>query len=149
MLLAKLANAAGAQIFTHSPVIKIESGLVTTEHGSIKSKHIVVAVDGNLGKVLPEISDQVQPTRLQMISTAPESKLKMQYAVYGRQGWDYWQQLPDGRIAIGGGRDLALEQEATDVVEPTQIMRDYLERKLEDLGVTAPVEHHGHSMAFP
>lgn len=142
VLLAKLAQAAGAQIFTHSQAIKIESGLVTTEHGSIKAKHIVVAVDGNLGKVLPEIADQVQPTRLQMISTAPETKIKMQYAVYVRQGWDYWQQLPDGRIAIGGGRDLALEQEATDVIEPTQIMRDYLERKLEDLGVAAPVEHH-------
>ena len=142
VLLAKLAQAAGAQVFTHSPAIKIESGLVTTEHGSIKAKHIVVAVDGNLGKALPAIADQVQPTRLQMISTAPETKIKMQYAVYVRQGWDYWQQLPDGRIAIGGGRDLALEQEATDVVEPTQIMRDYLERKLEDLGVTAPVEHH-------
>ena len=142
VLLASLAQAAGAQIFTHSPALKIESGLVTTEHGSIKAKHIVVAVDGNLGKALPEISDQVQPTRLQMISTAPETKIKMQYAVYVRQGWDYWQQLPDGRIAIGGGRDLALEQEATDVVEPTQIMRDYLERKLEDLGVTAPIEHH-------
>ena len=142
VLLTKLAQAAGAQIFTHSPAIKIESGLVTTEHGSIKAKHIVVAVDGNLGKALPEIADQVQPTRLQMISTAPETKIKMQYAVYVRQGWDYWQQLPDGRVAIGGGRDLALEQEATDVVEPTQIMRDYLERKLEDLGVTAPIEHH-------
>ncbi|KGA16129.1 hypothetical protein GM51_13280 [freshwater metagenome] len=142
VLLANLAQAAGAQIFTHSPAIKIESGKVTTEQGSIKAKHIVVAVDGNLGKALPEIADQVQPTRLQMISTAPETKIKMQYAVYVRQGWDYWQQLPDGRIAIGGGRDLALEQEATDIVEPTQIMRDYLERKLEDLGVTAPVEHH-------
>jgi glycine/D-amino acid oxidase-like deaminating enzyme len=74
VLLAKLAQAAGAQIFTHSPAIKIESGLVTTEHGSIKAKHIVVAVDGNLGKALPEIADQVQPTRLQMISTAPETK---------------------------------------------------------------------------
>jgi gamma-glutamylputrescine oxidase len=142
VLLANLATKAGAQIFTHSPAIKIESGLVTTEKGSVKAKHIIVAVDGNLGKALPEIADRVQPTRLQMISTAPETKLKMKYAVYVRQGWDYWQQLPDGRIAIGGGRDLALEQEATDVVEPTQIMRDYLERKLQDIGVTAPVEHH-------
>ena len=142
VLLANLAKAAGAQIFTHSPAIKIESGLVTTDQGSIKARHIVVAVDGNLGKALPEVSDVVQPTRLQMISTAPETKLKMNYAVYVRQGWDYWQQLPDGRIAIGGGRDLALEQENTDVVEPTQIMRDYLERKLQDLGVTAAVEHH-------
>ena len=142
VLLAKLAQAAGAQIFTHSPAIKIESGLVTTDQGSIKAKHIVVAVDGNLGKVLPEVSDLVQPTRLQMISTEPETKLKLKYAVYIRQGWDYWQQLPDGRIAIGGGRDLALDEEATDVVEPTKMMRDYLERKLQDIGVTAPVEHH-------
>jgi glycine/D-amino acid oxidase-like deaminating enzyme len=142
VLLAQLAQAAGAQIFTHSPAIKIESGLVTTDHGSIKAKHIVVAVDGNLGKVLPELSHLVEPTRLQMISTAPETKLKMKYAVYVRQGWDYWQQLPDGRIAIGGGRDLDLEQEATDVVKPTHIMRSYLERKLQDLGVSAPVEHH-------
>ena len=142
VLLAKLAQAAGAQIYTHSPAIKIESGLVTTDQGSIKAKHIVVAVDGNLGKALPEVSDLVQPTRLQMISTAPETKLKLKYAVYVRQGWDYWQQLPDGRIAIGGGRDLAIDQEATDDVEPTQIMRDYLEQKLKDIGVTAPVEHH-------
>lgn len=142
VLLAKLAQAAGAQIFTHSPANRIESGLVTTDQGSIKAKHIVVAVDGNLGKVLPEVSDLVQPTRLQMISTAPETQLNLKYAVYIRQGWDYWQQLPDGRIAIGGGRDIALDEEATYVVEPTKIMRDYLARKLKDIGVTAPVEHH-------
>jgi glycine/D-amino acid oxidase-like deaminating enzyme len=142
VLLAKLAQAAGAQIFTHSPAIKIESGVVTTDQGSIKAKHIIVAIDGNLGKALPELANVVQPTRLQMISTVPETKLTMKYAVYIRQGWDYWQQLPDGRIAIGGGRDFALEQEATDIVEPTQIMRDYQERLLKSIGVTAPIEHH-------
>jgi len=140
--LAKLAQAAGAQVFTHSPAIKIESGLVTTDQGTIKAKHIIVAIDGNLGKALPELANIAQPIRLQMISTAPETNLKMKYAVYIRQGWDYWQQLPDGRIAIGGGRDFALEQEATDVLEPTQIMRDYQERLLKAIGVTAPVEHH-------
>lgn len=140
--LAHLAKAAGATIFTHSPVLKIESGMITTNQGRIKAKNIVVAVDGNLGKVLPEIASELHPTRLQMISTTPEKKLNLKYAVYTRQGWDYWQQLPDGRIAIGGGRDFAIEDEATDVVEPTKVMRDYLERKLESLGVTAQVEHH-------
>jgi glycine/D-amino acid oxidase-like deaminating enzyme len=140
--LAKLAQAAGAQIYTHSPALKIESGIITTELGSVRAKYILVAVDGNLGKVLPEISDQVKPTRLQMISTAPETKLNLKYAVYVRQGWDYWQQLSDGRIAIGGGRDLAPQQEATDIVEPTQVIRNYLESKLQAIGVTAPVEHH-------
>lgn len=27
-------------------------------------------------------------------------------------GFDYWQQLPDGRIALGGGRDRAMDREA-------------------------------------
>lgn len=140
--LAKLAQDAGAQIFTHSPAIKIESGLVTTTQGSIKAKYIVVAVDGNLGKAIPELVKEVQAIRLQMISTAPETSKNLKYGVYARQGWDYWQQLPDGRIAIGGGRDHAIDQEATDVAEPTQLMRDYLESKLAKIGVIAPIEHH-------
>lgn len=142
VLLANLAVAAGAQIFTHSPAIQISEGLVTTPGGTISAPHILVTVDGNLGKVVPEVSARVQPTRLQMISTAPVPELKLKYGVYTRDGWDYWQQLADGRIAIGGGRDIALAQEATNVAEPTQIIRDYLEAKLRSLGITAQTQHH-------
>jgi glycine/D-amino acid oxidase-like deaminating enzyme len=67
VLLAKLAQAAGAQIFTHSPAIKIESGVVTTDQGSIKAKHIIVAIDGNLGKALPELAN-LYPARLGLLA---------------------------------------------------------------------------------
>jgi len=142
VLLANLAVAAGAKIFSHSPATKISQGLVTTPNGTISAPHILVTVDGNLGKVIPEVSDRAKPTRLQMISTAPVTGLELKYGVYTRDGWDYWQQLSDGRVAIGGGRDIAIAQESTDIAEPTQIIRDYLETKLRTLGIDAETEHH-------
>ena len=141
-LLANLAVKNGAQIFTNSPAIKIESGLVTTPGGSIRAKHVIVAIDGNLGKAFPEVSHLVKPVRLQMVSTEPQPEMKLEYAVYTRDGWDYWQQLPDGRLAMGGGRDTAIEQEFTDVLEPTNHMRNYLADRLAGIGSQAPIEHH-------
>ena len=140
--LANQAVAAGAQIFTNSPAIDLQSGIVKTAQGSIRAPHILATIDGNLGKAIPEVANRVQATRLQMISTAPAPSVAMKYAVYTRQGWDYWQQLPDARIAIGGGRDTALVQEATDIAEPTPAMRNYLTTKLQSLGITSEVEHH-------
>lgn len=142
VLLAQLAIEAGAQIYTNSPALKISEGLVTTDQGTLSAPHMLVTIDGNLGNVLPAVASRVQPTRLQMVSTAPEASLNLKYGVYTRHGWDYWQQLPDGRVTIGGRRDIALEQEATDVAEPTQIIRDYLAAKLRSLGIAAGIEHH-------
>ena len=139
---AKLATKAGARIFTNSPALKVVSGEVTTPNGRITAKNILVAVDGNLQKVLPELSDRVQPVRLQMIGTAPTNEVDFEYAVYVRDGWDYWQQLPGGQIAIGGGRDLSIETEFTDINEPTEFMRNYLSDRLRGLNVNAQVEHH-------
>jgi glycine/D-amino acid oxidase-like deaminating enzyme len=141
-LLAKLAVAAGARIFTNTPALKIESGTVQTPGGVIIAKNIVVAIDGNLGKVLPQVANYVKPVRLQMVSTEPESNLKLEHAVYTRDAWDYWQQLPDGRIAIGGGRDQAIELEYTDLAEPTKNIREYLAEQLRKIGSTSPIEHH-------
>ena len=32
---------------------------------------------------------------------------------YGRRGYDYWQQLEDGRLVVGGRRDVDPEREQT------------------------------------
>ena len=32
---------------------------------------------------------------------------------YGRHGFDYWHQRPDGRIVAGGFRDVSLDTEFT------------------------------------
>ena len=140
--LAKLASNAGARIFTHSPATEIHSGKVITPNGKITAKNILVAADGNLHRIFPELSDKIHPVRLQMIGTAPNKEIQFEYAVYVRDGWDYWQQLPDGRIAIGGGRDMSIETEFTDVNEPTEFMRNYLSSRLLELKVNNKVEYH-------
>src|SRR5690348_17965601 len=39
------------------------------------------------------------------------SEVRLEHPVYARWGFDYWQQRPDGTIAMGGARDLAEESE--------------------------------------
>lgn len=139
--LSKYALSAGAQLFTHTAATKIQSGTVHTAHGTITAKLIIVAVDGNLGRVLPEAAPHVRAVRLQMISTKPEQH-KLEHAVYARYGYDYWQQLPDGRVTIGGGRDVAGDSEWTDSQEPTDTVYNYLAATLQELGIHAEVENH-------
>lgn len=139
--LADMALSAGARLYTNTPATKIESGTVHTAHGTVSAKLVIVAVDGNLGRVLPEAAPHVRAVRLQMISTKPAEQ-KLEHAVYARYGYDYWQQLPDGRVAIGGGRDVAGDSEWTDSQEPTETVYNYLTSTLKDLGITAEVENH-------
>ena len=42
--LANQATAAGAQIFTHSPAIDLQSGIVKTAQGSIRAPHILATM---------------------------------------------------------------------------------------------------------
>ena len=46
---------------------------------------------------------------------------------YARHGFDYWQQLADGRLVVGGKRDVSFETEDTDVEETTPLVQEPLE----------------------
>jgi hypothetical protein len=81
------------------------AGRVTARRG------VLVAVDGGLEHVVPALRGRVRAARLQMLATAPDPRRRGPPPVYARYGLDYWQQLPDGRVALGGGRDLGGEDE--------------------------------------
>jgi glycine/D-amino acid oxidase-like deaminating enzyme len=62
--------------------------------------------------------------------------------MYYRDGYEYWQQLPDGRIALGGFRDRGGDGEWTHDGSPSAVVQQHLERFLrEHLGVQAPITH--------
>jgi glycine/D-amino acid oxidase-like deaminating enzyme len=98
---------------------------------------IVVAGDGFIPQLLPELS--VRATRGQVLATEPLRKLRYDRPHYARGGYDYWQQLPDGRLVIGGRRDASLETENTDVEETTSVIQDGLEVLVEQLIGYRPV----------
>ena len=139
---AAQALDAGAVLHERSRVTNIERGAVRTDGGAVHCDLVIVAVDGRLEQLLPELSGTVRSARLQMLATAPTTEVKLAHPVYARWGYDYWQQRPDGSIAMGGARDLAEASEWTTNAEPTSEVQDALERRLRDkLGVHAPITH--------
>jgi gamma-glutamylputrescine oxidase len=101
-----------------------------------------VAVDGCLERLLPELAGRVRTARLQMLATEPTTEIQLTRPVYARWGYDYWQQRPDGAIAMGGARDVAGDSEWTTNATPTDVVQRALERRLRlELGVEAPISH--------
>jgi gamma-glutamylputrescine oxidase len=84
----------------------------------------------------------VRTPRAQMLATVPVGDVVATQPVYARWGYDYWQQLPDGRVVLGGCRDRGGQAEWTAEAATTPAVQDELERLLRGrLGVSAPVTH--------
>ncbi len=140
--LAAHALERGARLFAQSPVIAIGDGRVETTTGSVSAKHVVVAVDGRLEVILPELAPRVRTARLQMLATAPLQRLRFHRPVYARWGLDYWQQLPDRSIVLGGCRDIGGDAEWTTNAEPTEPVQSALTALLHGvLQIDAPITH--------
>ncbi|HWH29544.1 MAG TPA: FAD-binding oxidoreductase [Mycobacteriales bacterium] len=143
--LARAAASAGARLRT-ADVTQVSGAGVRTTAGSVEARRgVLVAVDGGLERLVPALAGRVRSARLQMLATAPAGDVTVERPVYARYGLDYWQQLPDGRLALGGGRDVGGDDEWVDGPGPAPVsdpVQAHLERLLrDDVGTAAPVEH--------
>jgi glycine/D-amino acid oxidase-like deaminating enzyme len=131
--LAAAATAAGADFREHHQVEDL---------AALDADRVLVATDGYGHGLVPELADLVWPTRGQMIGSEPLGRMLYDRPHYARQGFDYWQQLPDGRILLGGFRDVSILDELTDVEETTPAIQASLESFLHELvGEEVPVTH--------
>jgi glycine/D-amino acid oxidase-like deaminating enzyme len=121
--LAAHAAAAGADILEGTPVAVEDIG----------ADVVVVCGDGFTSSLLPELAELVRPTRGQVLATEPLAGLRYDRPHYARAGYDYWQQLPDRRLVIGGNRDAALATEDTDVEETTELVQGRIEALVQQL----------------
>jgi glycine/D-amino acid oxidase-like deaminating enzyme len=121
--LATDAERAGARIYEST---RGEQG------NPVKATHTVIAGDAASAALVPS----VKARRLHMIATAPLKEHVVSTLVYARYGYEYFQQTPDGRIALGGFSDLDGESSYTDVEEGNPAVWERLDRYLhDDLGV--------------
>ena len=140
--LAKAAIDGGARLFSGTTVRSVSGTRVETSGGVIACDRVFVAVDGKLELLLPELAGRVRTARLQMLATAPTTERRFPCPMYYREGYEYWQQLPDGSIALGGFRDRAGESEWSVDAQPTEPVQAMLEQFLrEHLRVSAPIAH--------
>jgi glycine/D-amino acid oxidase-like deaminating enzyme len=139
---AKTLISRGARLHEQTPVTTLTASRVTTATGVVSCATIVVAVDGGLERLLPELQPRVRTARLQMLATAPAGSISFPRPIYWRDGFEYWQQLPDGVVALGGFRDAGGPGEWTHDATPSTSVQEKLERFLrEHLRVTAPITH--------
>jgi gamma-glutamylputrescine oxidase len=145
--LARRAVAAGARLHGSTPVTAVGASGAGTAAGRVRaSRGVLVAVDGGLEHLVPALAGRVRAARLQMLATAPAPDVAVPRPVYARYGIDYWQQLPDGRVALGGGRDRGGDQEWAPHWPwdaPTSApVQQHLERVLrQEVGTAAEVVH--------
>jgi glycine/D-amino acid oxidase-like deaminating enzyme len=117
----------GAELYEHTQVLSIEPSHVRTRSGTISAGVVVVAVDGRLEVLLPQLAGIVRTTRLQMLGTSPITGGRLPCPVYGRWGYDYAQQDSSGRLYVGGGRDRFVDAEWTTDADPTDEVQAYIE----------------------
>jgi glycine/D-amino acid oxidase-like deaminating enzyme len=130
--------AVGPGLYEHSPALSITTGRVVTPHGTVSCGAVLVLVDGRLDALLPEVP--VRTVRLQMLGTAPLPRL-FDRPVYLRDGYEYWQQLPDGRIVLGGFRDVGGAEEETSSTETSAVVQGALDGLLARIAPGAVVTH--------
>jgi gamma-glutamylputrescine oxidase len=124
-------------------VMAAAEGVAFAEHRRVGSlneldaEQVLIATDGSGRGLLPELDETLWPARGQVLATAPLTERLFDCPHYARQGFDYWQQLEDGRIVLGGFRDSSILTEMTDqetTTEPIQLALDaFLVELLGDL----------------
>ncbi|HEY8028139.1 MAG TPA: FAD-dependent oxidoreductase [Gaiellaceae bacterium] len=122
--LAARAAASGVEIRENDPVEDVEA---------LDADRVLVATDGYGRALLPELADALWPARGQIVVSEPLERVLYDRPHYARQGFDYWQQLPDRRLLLGGFRDVSIMDELTDVEETTPAIQASLERFLGEL----------------
>lgn len=69
--LAKGAEAAGARIFEMTEATSVDSGRLITNRGTITANHIVLAGNGYMPDLLPDVSARVMPINSFIAATEP------------------------------------------------------------------------------
>jgi gamma-glutamylputrescine oxidase len=121
------ALAGRAQLCEHTRVSAVDAKRVMTDRGVISAGSVIVAVDGRLEVLVPGLAGRVRTARLQMLATTPVPA-RLPCPVYCRWGYDYAQQDADGRLLVGGGRDLFAAAEWTLDATPTASVQAWIER---------------------
>jgi glycine/D-amino acid oxidase-like deaminating enzyme len=113
--------------------------VVTTNDGSCEAGVVILATNAYAPQLAPNV--KIQPTRAQMLATAPESRTLVDAPTYSHFGYRYWRQLASGEVLVGGWRDTSMNTELTYFAEPTQEIQDHLDSGLAVLGASARVTH--------
>jgi glycine/D-amino acid oxidase-like deaminating enzyme len=108
----------------------------------VRARALVLATNAWAPELVPALQPLIVPRRGQMASTAPLELHLDPRPVYANYGYQYWRQLADGRLVIGGWRNTAFDTETGFDTNVTPEIQAHIERGIAELVPGgAPIEH--------
>jgi gamma-glutamylputrescine oxidase len=132
--LLRQAWATGVVVLHGCAALALEPGpaqvRIRTLLGEIQAPQVLLATNAFSQQFFPELD--AQPGRGQVLVTEPIAGLHLPGTFHYDRGYTYFRQI-DGRILLGGGRNLDFAAEATTKPGLTPRVQQYLEELLRDV----------------
>ncbi|MGR3641231.1 NAD(P)/FAD-dependent oxidoreductase [Alterinioella nitratireducens] len=110
--LARLARGAGARIFEGARVVKLDKGspaVVRTDSARVRADHVVLACNGYLGGLDPQVAARVMPINNYVVATEPLGADRQEEIIRGNHAVadskfvvNYFRFSDDHRLLFGG-----------------------------------------------
>jgi glycine/D-amino acid oxidase-like deaminating enzyme len=79
--------------------------------GEVTAMGAVIAANAYATTLAPWLKGRLDPTRGQVLCTAPIDERLFDRPIYASHGFEYWRQLRSGEVVMGGWRNLDMEGE--------------------------------------
>ena len=134
---ARAAAGLGARVHAHAALsaARWNGGAWEAHSGShtVRARSLVIATNAYAPRLCPVLAPLIAPRRGQMLVTAPIAQEIAPRPTMAHWGYQYWRQAPDGRLLVGGWRDLNPDAECGEDERPTDEIQAGLERGLAEL----------------
>lgn len=131
MALLSKVQGMGVAVFNNCRVQKIEMDTgnknIRTNQGVFNAKSVILATNAFIKELIPELD--VIPGRGQVFITEPIKQLKIKGTFHYNKGFFYFRNI-DGRILLGGGRNLDFKGEETTEPGVSAKIQEELEKLL-------------------
>lgn len=104
--------------------------IALSEGITFKAKKLLLATNGFARQLMPELN--VTPARAQVLITSPIEELPIKGTFHYDEGYYYFRDV-DGRVLLGGGRNLDFEGEETTAFGLTEQIQSRLEKMLREM----------------
>ena len=135
--IAAEAARLGAHLHEGSPVsgARWQDGLweALANGHRVRGRTLVLATNAYAPHLVPALKPLIMPRRGQMLATAPLEARFDPRPIYANYGYQYWRQMPDGRLLIGGWRNTAFDIESVYDTNITPSIQQSIEQGLAEL----------------
>lgn len=131
--LLNLAKETGVEIFNGIEVLGFEEGFsvkINTRNGAISANIFLIANNGFASQILKD--SETVPARAQVLITTPVSNLKLKGNFHMDEGYYYFRNI-DGRVLLGGARNIDFETETTTELALNERIQQQLKSVLQQI----------------